>query len=106
MFGSPLGHSMPELINGFLQIVAHPTYQKSLVDILVQVEQQLNPFQQENPKDHLAVAQNALEAYRNGSLTRDQAMKIVLICLEDDARSKGQVIDITAKRSELARLFN
>jgi hypothetical protein len=51
------------------------------------------------------VAQDALDAYDHGHLTRDQAMRIVEICLEKDARQKGKPIDIQSKRIEIEQLF-
>lgn len=55
--------------------------------------------------NHVDVAQDALDAYDHGHLTRDQAMRIVQICLEQDARDKGQPIDIKAKRIQIEQLF-
>jgi hypothetical protein len=101
---------MPAYVQGFIQVLQSPIAQQAMVEIMKGFDDAIgSPCQgqsQSQPKDHLAVAQNALDAYRNGHLTKDQAMKIVLICLQDDAAAKGQVIDISAKRSELAKLFN
>jgi hypothetical protein len=48
------------------------------------------------------VAQDALDAYDHGHLTREQALQIVTICLQ----KQNPTIDITAKRIEIEKLFN
>lgn len=101
---SRTGDFMTDFMSGFMAAAQSPIIQQGIVEIL----KQLDPIQAPGAKkiDNISTAQNALEAYQNGTLTKAQAMQIVLICLQEDAAQKGQVIDITAKRNELARLFN
>lgn len=48
------------------------------------------------------VAQDALDAYDHGHLSREQALQIVTICLQ----KQNPTIDIKAKRLEIEKLFN
>lgn len=48
------------------------------------------------------VAQDALDAYDHGHLTREQALEIVTICL----KKQNPTVDVKAKRIELEKLFN
>lgn len=48
------------------------------------------------------VAQDALDAYDHGHLTREQALEIVTICL----KKQNPTVDVRAKRVELEKLFN
>jgi tagatose-1,6-bisphosphate aldolase len=49
------------------------------------------------------VAQDALDAYDAGHLTREQALQIVEICLQ---KKHGPTVDIKSKRVQLEQLFN
>lgn len=44
--------------------------------------------------DNIDVAQDALDAYQAGHLSKDQALRIIQICLEE--RNPGKTIDIAA----------
>ena len=48
------------------------------------------------------VAQDALEAYEHGHLSREQALQIVQICLE---KKHGPTVDVASKRVQLEQLF-
>ncbi len=48
------------------------------------------------------VAQDALDAYDVGHLTREQALEIVTICL----KKQNPTVDVRAKRVELEKLFS
>ena len=85
------------MIAEFGKFLANPEVKAHLMNFLFPIEP---------PKDHIDVAKTALEAFRNGHLTREQAKQIILICLLDDAKDKGKVIDIQAKRVEIESLFN
>lgn len=44
--------------------------------------------------DNIDVAQDALDAYQTGHLSKDQALRIIQICLEE--QNPGKTIDIAA----------
>ena len=48
------------------------------------------------------VAQDALDAYEAGNLTKAQTMKIIETCLQE----KQPTIDVKSKRLELEKLFH